>query len=248
MKDRGNLYAGTSGYDYKSWHGRFYPAGTDKRLLRFYANRFEAVEINRSFYRMPTVKALQDWENDVHAGFLLCLKMSRFITHNKKLLDPGAPVARFFETANQLRPASRGPVLLQLPPNLKPQYQRLDETLGEIARHGDWRVAVEMRNDAWLKGDALHEIMDRHGAALVVHDMPRGRTVRPNDGADFVYIRYHGPAGDYHGEYGEAGLAPTAKAIRGWLEQGRDVFAFFNNDADGYAPFDAMLLRRMVNG
>lgn len=246
METPGLLHVGTSGYAYDKWQGRFYPEDINKKnLLHYYSGFFDTVKINLSFYSLPTVAALKKWQKDVPKNFLICLKISRYISHNKKLKDCADAVSVFMQRARQLR-GHRGPLLLQLPPNLKPQYERLDEVLSLIHRESKrWPVAVEIRNDAWL-GSELNDVLDRHRASLVVHDMPEGRTDSPNQKAPLIYMRFHGPKGDYHGKYGESKLKPYINDIRRWLKEGRDVYAFFNNDADGFAPEDAQTLARLV--
>jgi uncharacterized protein YecE (DUF72 family) len=244
-------YIGTSGFAYDKWHGLFYPQDVDKkRLLAYYGQYFNTVEINSSFYHLPTVKAVKGWQKQAPEDFRLCLKISRYLSHNKKLLDPEEPAHWFMQVAKNLKPAHRGPLLLQLPPSLKPSYERLRDTL-EAFRHewgrAHWRIAVEMRDGDWY-GRELNALLDEYKAGLVVHDMPDSGTDETNDGADFVYMRFHGPKGDYHGKYAPRDLNGPARKIRRWMEQGRDVFVFFNNDADGYAPRDAGKLAEMVGG
>lgn len=242
-------HIGTSGFSYEKWLGRFYPADIDRRhILTYYARHFDTVEINRSFYSLPREPTIRKWLAEVPRSFILCPKVSRYITHNKKLLDSAPHVARFLDVVEALD-GQKGPALLQLPPNLKPQYDRLDATLRAFREQSDgqrWKVAVECRRDDWY-GPQLDAVIDRHNATLVVHDMLAGRNERPNPGAAFVYVRFHGPKGDYHGAYGRDGLRTPARRIRGWLNDGKTVFAFFNNDADGHAPFDAILLKELLD-
>jgi uncharacterized protein YecE (DUF72 family) len=247
MKKRdAQAFVGTSGFAYDKWHGIFYPEDVDKkRLLEYYARFFNSVEINNSFYSLPSAKTVKGWQAQVPPSFRLCLKISRFLTHNKKLLESDIHSRKFMAMAKNLA-RSRGPLLLQLPPRFRPQFERLDETLAAFRKNArGWQVAVEVRQPDWY-GRELDAVLDRHKAALVLHDMPGSKCFTPNAGADFVYIRFHGPKGDYHGKYGKRLLAAPARRMRGWLAEGKDVYAFFNNDADGFAPFDAQTLYKMV--
>jgi uncharacterized protein YecE (DUF72 family) len=242
------IHIGTSGFSYDKWQGKFYPEDVDKkRLLSYYAQFFDTVEINSSFYHLPQKSTIKKWRGEVPKSFLICPKISRYITHNKKLLDSAPSVAKFIDVAKELK-GQKGPALLQLPPGLKPEYGRQEETLKAFRKEGKgqhWRIAVECRNDLWY-GKKLNDLLDQYGASLVVHDMPEGRNKKPNPGADFVYVRFHGPRGDYRGEYGYKGLKEPGKRMSRWLKEGRDVYAFFNNDADGFAPFDALKLQEIL--
>jgi uncharacterized protein YecE (DUF72 family) len=239
-------FIGTSGFAYDKWHGRFYPEDVDKkRLLAYLSQHLNAVEINSSFYHLPKPQTIRNWQKQVPDSFRLCLKISRYITHRKRLMDSGDPVRVFMSSARALT-ARRGPLLLQLPPGLKPELTRLEEVLKAFQKKAKgWQVAVEIRNAGWY-GRELNRLLDEYGASLVVHDMPRSKCDRPNPKAGFVYMRFHGPKGDYHGKYEPRSLAAPARKIRRWLKQGKDVYVFFNNDADGYAPTDAMKLRKLV--
>jgi uncharacterized protein YecE (DUF72 family) len=243
---QGKLYIGTSGYAYKGWHDVFYPAGLPRREeLFFYAGHFPAVEINASFYRLPTPKSVRRWVEATPDHFRFCLKVSRYITHQKRLLDPREHVPLFMRAVKGAA-RKRGPLLLQLPPGLKPEHERLDNVLkafGKSAR--GWQVAVEIRNSGWY-GPALNELLDRHKAALVLHDMPGSRAEQPNSGAPFVYARFHGPRGDYGGSYRTDTLRRWAGLLRPHRRAGKDLWVFFNNDRDTGAIANAGALRNML--
>lgn len=248
MKKRApKAYVGTSGFAYDKWQGRFYPKDVDKkRLLAYYTRFFNTVEINSSFYHLPKPATIRQWQKQAPENFRLVLKISRYISHRLRLKDSLAPIKVFMSSAKYLK-TRRGPLLLQLPPQMKPDLGRLGEVLKnfrKVAGRG-WKIAVEIRHPGWY-GAELNRLLDRHGASLVVHDMPKSRCDEPNEGADFVYMRFHGPKGDYHGKYAPRDLNPPARKIRRWLKQGKDVYVFFNNDADGFAPFDAQKLAKLA--
>jgi uncharacterized protein YecE (DUF72 family) len=247
MSSSERIFIGTSGYSYKGWHKRFYPADLGQRnLLPFYAGIFNAVEINNSFYMLPKPNAVKRWMEETPRGFRFCMKVSRFITHNKKLLEPEANVPKFLAAIMHIAP-QRGPLLLQLPPNLKPHYERLDATLAAFRKSGGgrWQVALECRDARWYSQE-LNAVLDRHKAGLVLHDKPGSAMLDLNEKAPFAYMRYHGPTGDYGGEYGRKGLKKTAGLLREHLADGKKIYAFFNNDRDGYAPEDAQKLRELL--
>jgi uncharacterized protein YecE (DUF72 family) len=240
-------FIGTSGFAYDKWHGRFYPEDVDrKRLLAYLSQYLNAVEINSSFYHLPKPQTIRNWQKQVPEDFRLCLKISRYITHRKRLTDSKDPIRVFMSSAKALK-TRRGPLLLQLPPGLKPEFARLEEVLKGFKKAApSFQIAVEIRHPDWY-GRELNKLLDKYGASLVVHDMPRSRCEKPNAKADFIYMRFHGPKGDYHGKYAPRNLAGPARKIRRWLKQGKDVYVFFNNDADGYAPTDAEKLAEMVS-
>lgn len=243
---------GTSGWVYKDWSkGQFYPAGLPQReRLSYYARRFDTVEINSSFYRLLSPAAVERWTRPVPARFRFAIKLSRLITHGKKLDIEGANAEllhNFFERANLLGPR-RGPLLVQLGPAWRRDDGRLAAFLAGIRRHTlgvRWKVAVEFRHRSWIC-DEVAQILDRHGATRVVHDMPGGATPSPNARAKLVYVRRHGPRGDYRGSYGAPRLKRDAADIPRWLDEGRDVWAYFNNDYEAKAPRDAQRLRRLL--
>jgi uncharacterized protein YecE (DUF72 family) len=243
---QGKVYIGTSGYAYKGWHAAFYPQGLPrKQELVFYAQHFPAVEINATFYHLPTPKAVKNWVAITPPEFRLCLKVSRFITHNKRLLDPQEHVPIFMAAIRNAAP-KRGPLLLQLTPSMKPDLARLDNALKAFKKNArGWPVAVEIRQKDWY-GPELDALLDRHKAGLVLHDMPASRNERPNPKAPFIYVRFHGPTGDYGGSYTDAALRRYAWLLQPHRRQGRDLWIFFNNDRDVGAIGNADKLRNLL--
>ncbi len=239
----GELRIGTSGYQYDHWRGVFYPIEVPKkRWLEHYAREFDTVEINSTFYRLPTRETFAAWRRQTPPGFRYAVKMSRFATHMKKLKDPDATIGLFMERSAPLG-STMGVVLVQLPPHWRVDAERLDAFLTAAPRRR--RFAVEMRDESWLC-EPVYAVLRRHRAALVVHDLiadhPRERT------ASWTYLRFHGSPGSpkYSGTYSSAQLSRYAQWIAADLDEGRDVYAYFNNDREGHAVRDAMRLREMV--
>ncbi|MGQ9649820.1 MAG: DUF72 domain-containing protein [Phycisphaerae bacterium] len=244
------LHVGTSGWCYAHWaKGRFYPKGLHQgEWLRFYAEQFSTVELNASFYRLPKTETAARWREITGGRFLFAVKLWRRITHNKKLEDCTDEL-RAFLTAVEPLGTKRGPLLVQLPPGLRCDAGRLDRFLEELERQAaghHWRVAVEFRNDTWLV-DEVYGVLDRHEASVCLADMGRCPITRPND-VDFVYMRRHGPAGAYRGYYSLDELKHDARQVRRWLNAGRDVYIYFNNDAEANAVTNARQLLDLLDG
>lgn len=239
----GVLRVGCSGYEYDDWAGRFYPVGLVRReRLAAYASRFDTVELNATFYGLPSAATVAAWRARVPAGFVFAVKLSGFGTHRKRLRDPETWLPRFVARVRLLGPAL-GPVLVQLPPRWRADPERLDAFF-RVAP-GDLRYAVEVRDATWLCDD-VYAVLRAHGAALVIHDLipahPRIVTTT------WTYLRFHGPDREhpYVGCYRVQSLVAAARWIHEQLVAGRDVFAYFNNDVGGAAPEDAARLRRYV--
>ncbi len=240
---RPELRVGCSGYEYDDWRGVLYPKGLPRsRWLERYASVFDTVEINGTFYRLPEEKTFDAWRVRVPDRFLFALKLGRYGTHFKHLKDPEAWLPVFVERAARLGP-KLGPILVQLPPHWDADAARLEHFLEVAGRSQRW--AVELRDRSWLC-DETFAVLARHDAALVLHDFfdahPRVVT------ASWVYLRFHGPhAGrPYSGSYSPQALSGAARRIRSYLREGRDVFAYFNNDVDGHAVRDAESIARYL--
>lgn len=233
---RPRLYVGTSGYQYRHWRTRFYPHGLpQKEWFNFYARHFDCVEINATYYRLPSEETFAQWHETAPRGFRYVLKYSRFGSHLKHLKDPSEHVDLFLARAAPLKGLLAG-ILVQLPPQWKPDLDRLDEFLSYCPRRYRW--TIEFRNQEWLM-EKTFDLLRRHGAGLCIHDLLPDHPREVTSG--WVYQRFHGR--DYGGNYSDAYLAQEAQAVRGWLTQGLDVYAFFNNDRDGHALGNAMTLR-----
>jgi uncharacterized protein YecE (DUF72 family) len=208
--------------------------------LSYYAARFDTVEINNTFYHLPRARTFDAWRDAAPTAFCYALKFSRYGSHVKRLKDPRRIVKKFVGRAERLR-KSLGPILVQLPPNWSPRPDRLTTFLEAAPRRHRW--AVEFRDRRWLC-DEIFDILAAHGAALCVHDMiedhPRPVTTT------WVYLRFHGNR--YGGSYSPQYLTARAKEIQAYLEDGLDVYAYFNNDLQGYAVRNAADLRRYISG
>jgi uncharacterized protein YecE (DUF72 family) len=236
------LRIGTSGWQYRDWRPGLYPPKLPQRLwLEHYAERFAVVEVNNAFYRLPERATFRAWRERTPDDFTLAVKMSRYLTHIKRLKDPAEPVARFLGRAEALG-GKLGPVLLQLPPNLRADLPALDETLGQFP--ASVRVAVEPRHETWFTAET-RDLLDKHGAALCWSDR-KGRPQAPLwRTADFGYLRMHEGRARPWPRYGRS-------ALRSWLDRidrelaGLDVFVFFNNDPGGAAVIDAAAMAAMA--
>ena len=241
-------YIGTSGWNYGHWRTRFYPKGLGQRdWLCHYAEYFKSVEVNNSFYRVPDPETVTLWARQAPSTFRFAVKMWRGVTHFKKLKDCREHLEKFFLPVGDLPVGQRGPVLVQLPSNQGKDLAKLDDFLGtlkEMSHPARWKVAVEFRNPDWLCPET-YALLDRRRAAICLHDMPPADVAEPND-ASFVYLRRHGPAGDYRHSYSDRALAADAEHIRGWLDKGQMVFVYFNNDAEGCAVRNARQLKELL--
>jgi uncharacterized protein YecE (DUF72 family) len=237
------VYLGTSGWQYKDWRGRFYPEGVaQKRWLEFYAERFDTVESNNAFYRLPERKTFQNWKERTHDDFVWAVKASRFLTHMKRLKDPHEPVKRFLDHARGLG-AKLGPVLLQLPPNFHADLDRLDAALDRFPR--TVRVAVEPRHDSWFN-DELEDLLERRGAALCLADRGSQPVTPVWRTTDWGYVRFHAGTASPEPCYGRSALRTWAERLADLFGRRTDVFVYFNNDPEGCALRDVRVFARAV--
>jgi uncharacterized protein YecE (DUF72 family) len=242
MSRKALIHIGTSGWHYDHWRGPFYPEDlTPGEFLGFYQQHFHTVEINNSFYRLPTEKALIAWREAVPPDFLFAVKGSRYITHMKKLQDPEKSLAPFM-TRVPLLGERLGPILFQLPPRWRYNALRMRDFLAALPR--GYRYALELRDPTWLNQEACR-LLQEHGAAFCIYELAGLVSLREVT-ADFVYIRLHGPGGAYQGSYDRETLAGWAKDISAWAARGLEVFCYFDNDEAGYAAQNALELQEMV--
>jgi uncharacterized protein YecE (DUF72 family) len=230
-------HVGTSGWQYADWRGHLYPAGLPQRLwLEHYASRFATVEVNNAFYRLPSREVFEQWRDRTPPGFVIAVKASRYITHIKRLREPAEPVARLMERATGLGDRL-GPVLLQLPPNLQVDAERLADCLARFPP--GVRVAVEARHPSWWC-DAVREALTVHGAALCWADR-QSRPVTPLwRTAGWGYLRLHEGAAHPPPRYGRQALRSWAERLAATWGRAEDVYVYFNNDTGGAAVDDAI--------
>jgi len=230
------IHVGTSGYNYPEWRGSFYPeAWPAARMFPFYAERFSAVEINATFYRMPTVKTTTTWRDQAPEGFRYALKAPRRITHDKRLKDCGDVVPFFVDSARALGPAL-GPLLFQLPPNLKADVPRLATFLELLP--SDLAVAFEFRHDSWLS-EEVYAALAGHGAALCVADFgDRTTPVVTTARHGYFRLRDEGYGPDDLGRWADVVLAQAAR----W----ESAFVFFKHEEQGKGPEFARAFREAL--
>jgi uncharacterized protein YecE (DUF72 family) len=233
------IWVGTSGWQYASWRGRFYPEDVPQRAwLQHYANRFPVVEVNNSFYVLPKEATFDRWRETAPPGFRFVVKASRYITHIRRLREAKDSVDLFWSRSTHLR-EKLGPVLFQLPPNLRADPPLLKDFLDILP--SKMRPAFEFRHDSW-SDDEVYDLLDRAGAAWVLADRPGWRVPLVLTGG-WSYLRFHQgrPA---HPAYRRSKLRTWAERIAGF--EAKEVFAFFNNDELAAAPSDAAALMEML--
>ncbi|MFP5319596.1 MAG: DUF72 domain-containing protein [Acidimicrobiia bacterium] len=238
------VLVGTSGWQYASWRGRFYPEKLRQAdWLEHYAARFRTVEVNNAFYRLPEASTFASWARRTPDDFVVVVKASRYLTHIKRLNEPEEPVARFLERARHLGP-KLGPVLVQLPPNLQADVDRLDAALAQFPP--DVRVTVEFRHPSWFT-DGTRALLERRGAALCLADSPHRETPLWRT-AGWGYVRLHEGTAAPRPCYSREALEAWAARLAGLWGRDDEVYAFFNNDPQGCAPRDAAVFAEAVEG
>ncbi len=236
---------GASGFHYKQWKGPFYPEkAPSTKLLDFYVQHFDTVELNNSFYRLPPAGAFDCWREATPANFVFAVKASRFITHHKKLRDPENAIDNLPPRAAHLGP-KLGPVLFQLPPHWRINPERLEKLLQILPR--DVRYVFELRELSWMNPQ-VDSILKKFNAAFCIYELA-GYHSPLNVTADFAYVRLHGPEiGKYQGGHSEERLRAWARQIETWAAKLKAVYVCFDNDQAGYAAANALTLKSMVFG
>ena len=234
---------GCSGWQYRAWRGRFYPTDLPAtRWLEFYAQHFDTVELNGSFYRLPAAATFRAWDRRLSTGFVMAVKASRYLTHTKRLKDPEEPLSRLWSRAEGLGP-HLGPMLYQLPPRWAVNEERLATFLRAVP--ADRAQVVEFRDRSWYRPQ-VSSLLAAGDVALCLHDMPDSAPA-PCPVGPFVYLRFHGAGGQrYGGRYDSGVLRAWGDRLRAWADDGLPSWVYFNNDIDGHAVEDATRLREIV--
>jgi len=240
-----DIRIGTSGFHYKHWKGPFYPKKIQEAaMLDFYAQCFDTVELNNSFYRLPSESAFDEWRDATPDNFVFAVKASRFLTHNKKLKDPENAVDNLLPRAVRLN-RKLGPLLFQLPPKWRINAERLRGLLQILP--AELRYTFEFRELSWITAEVCR-ILRQFNAAFCIYELA-GYHSPLSITADFAYVRLHGPAtGKYQGSYSEHQLSRWARQIDGWSKQLTAIYVYFDNDQSGYAATNALRLREMIFG
>ena len=234
-----HYYTGTSGWHYDHWRDRFYPEKLAKaKWLEFYADHFNTVELNNSFYRLPSETAFATWYNSSPPDFTFAVKVSRFITHIKRLRNSEEPLDTFITRAKGLG-EKLGPLLYQLPPNLHRDDERLESFLSILPP--GMKHVVEFRHQSWLE-DSVFEILHKYNIGFCIFDMPDISCPLVAT-ADFAYIRFHGSTGLYSSCYSNEELADWAKRLTNLAANVKVLYIYFNNDAEAFAVRNAITLR-----
>jgi uncharacterized protein YecE (DUF72 family) len=227
---------GCSGFNYPHWRGVFYPQDLPQRKwFQYYCTVFSSVELNVTFYRLPTSATFDKWHQETPPDFSFSLKGSRFITHVKKLLEPASSLELFFKNALRLKEKLKV-VLWQFPPAFKINTPRLVRFL-KLLRDCPVRNTLEFRHESWITTNII-SICKEHNICLCMADWPGFIDDLPVI-SDFIYMRRHGKNGKYDSCYSKASLKKDSKRIKEYLGKGKEVFLYFNNDAFGYAPKNA---------
>ena len=245
MED-GKIYIGTSGWSYKDWKGVYYPEklkATD--WLTFYAGDFDIVEINSSFYRLPTRETVENWTKKVPKDFRFCPKVSRFLTHIKRLKEPEESMERFFDRFDPMK-KMLGPILIQLPPNLKFDYDVTEHFFRLLKKkYRKFDFAIEVRHETWMDNVPL-DLMASYDIAFTISQSGVGFPYSEMVTAKNIYVRFHGPKELYASLYTDAALRKYAKKFKTWLQEGHDIWVFFNNDWYTYAIQNGRSLKKMM--
>jgi uncharacterized protein YecE (DUF72 family) len=233
------IHIGTSGWVYGDWgDGVFYPEDLrEKDWLEFYSQQFKTVEINATFYHQMSAKTYANWYNKVPKDFIFSVKISRFLTHIKKLNAPKEPWQRFINNAKHLK-EKLGPILVQLPPNLHVNLDKLKELIRVIP--AQYKIALEVRHQSWFNEPA-YKILKKRNISLVF-SYGEGLPVEEVITADFIYVRMHGPGDLYGSKYTTAQLKKLADKIKQWQRKVKNIYVYFNNDTKGYAVDNAKKL------
>jgi uncharacterized protein YecE (DUF72 family) len=241
----GVVRIGCSGWNYASWKDEFYGGRPAREWLRLYAQHFDTVEVNNTFYRLPRRQSVANWVAQSPPGFLFTVKASRYLTHIKRLNDLGPGLDRFYACIEPLRGSPKmGPVLWQLPPTFRRDDERLHAALERLARTEE-RHCFEFRHASWFADD-VYALLREHGVALVIGDRPEVKQFQAHAfTADWTFVRFHYGSRGRRGNYSERELEEWAQRFEGWSRE-VDVLAYFNNDWEVFAVRNALRLKQLL--
>lgn len=244
--NKGLIRIGTSNVHIPGNKTTFPPEYQLKSRLHYYSSIFNTVEVNSCFYKTPQLSTYQKWELDVPADFQFTLKLSKEVTHAKELESDLACMENFLGNAKGTR-NKKGCLLVQFPGKISlDHFEKVELILAEIERHDpahEWRIAVEFRNESWYTAETW-ELLDEFDAVMVMHDFKKAPNFELRGKAPFIYMRFHGPEGNYRGSYTDEFLKEKAIDINRWSGEGKDVYLYFNNTA-GEAFENAVALKKL---
>ena len=236
------IHVGCSGWNYSDWKEWPYEGKPPSRWLEHYSRLFDTVEVNSTFYRLASPKAVAGWVEQTPADFVFAVKASRYLTHIKRLTDLGQGIRRYYDSIEPLaRSPKLGPVLWQLPENFKRDDERLATALEALP---GGRHCFEFRSEDWFTGD-VYELLRRHGVALVIGDTPKRPFQTHELTADWTFVRFHYGHRGRNGNYSDTEIDEWAERIRGFARRA-EVFAYFNNDWNAYAVRNGLRLRKLL--
>lgn len=244
--DASKVHIGTSGWSYKDWKGIFYPEKMKStEWLTFYAESFDTTEINTSFYHLPKPQTVLGWIEKVPKDFKFCVKISRYLTHMKKLHDPEEPLSRFFDVFAPMQ-QRMGPVLVQLPPSASFKPDITEHFFQVLKRdYKDYDFALEVRHNTWLEKEPL-AMMKRYNIGWVISQSGVGFPYEEHVTSEHVYFRFHGPGKLYASKYTDEEMAFFAEKFRRWRQGGHKLWIYFNNDWYGYGIDNANTLKQLL--
>jgi uncharacterized protein YecE (DUF72 family) len=225
------FYSGLSGLQLPVPKYLFPPEYKDASRLTYYASHFNSIEFNSTFYKIPQPSTVAKWAAMVPGDFRFTFKLWKEITHNKGFNFNEEDVYAFFNSINAVK-EKKGCLLIQFPPSIGKEYagqlEYLLSCITDIDPAQDWKVAVEFRNSSWYQED-VYDLLNLHKATMVIQDIPKSATPLIDQKSDFLYLRFHGPKGNYRESYSEDFLKEYAALINEWIEEGKNIFAYFNN-------------------
>jgi uncharacterized protein YecE (DUF72 family) len=248
MENAGRIRIGTSNTVVPGNKSSFPPAYQLGSRLHYYSSLFDTVEVNSCFYKTPQASTYARWAQDVPEDFQFTIKLSKEITHAKDLKGDLSCMEKFMQNASSTG-NKKGCLLVQFPGKITlDHFNEVEKILEELGKHDPsraWKTAVEFRHPSWHTGETW-ELLDEFGATMVLQDMPKARIFERKGNADFVYVRFHGPTGNYRGSYSRSFLEEKAAEISGWSDEGKEVYVYFNNTA-GDAFENARSLQRILH-